>query len=461
MCFFPYSPTNQISVLFASESLTLLEKRHLLKEYYGSSQIRIDILIKNEGKRATEYNENKSGDSSTPQKDIESIDHFYIIYPNNLFELVEENGEIDLKNIINIYDDSHEFHEDNPNNYIYYQPGNSLKYERAGEDWKIEIVQPHPTTLEPRVLKGFIKGEIKLGAATDLFSSAREWDILTQNNISFLRVDCQKPILKDENRLIRLKIMPRGTSKSKHGLLNRWYRLLLSDDLFYSYEIFGPYNVEYRSRSLMKSFLFQTEYSINNEISEISNDLILHPDKSPEKRNETIEEIASYFDLVKQTTENIIHKIEQHVGDRKFTKIFDWRLNIQPGEYKVLRNIREYDAARVCGANKNLLKSEKGHIILTPTIGDQKGKVLYQWKTGKINVCWLLQSIPTLCEPLATSNFKCNEDDNNLKCYPFVGNFSIAFDCKKTSQPWIYLIYFTLLFGIYSALKWLFDKLIS
>ncbi|MGD0234931.1 MAG: hypothetical protein ABSC55_10395 [Syntrophorhabdales bacterium] len=416
-----------------------MEKRHGFTEYYGSSDLRIDILLKNLGLRDGVVN-------VSPE-----ISHLYVIYPNCLFEI--ENGKDPRLMIhVDILDDSEELHSENENNYPYHQPGNALRYKQIGHDnWEIRIIQPHPNTLAPRELTGYVRGAVEISAAMDVFDKLQEWDILTQNNISLLKLDFAHPISKDEGRLMRLRIKPRATSRSKHKFFPRWYNVLLTDRLFYSYEIFGPYDVQYRAGSILKSYRYEIEDVSNKGKSEGTKEEI---SQNPGLGHSQADDMFDQYAELEKITTNIIDKLGGHVGNPLSTKIMDWRINIQAGTFNVLRNIREYGAAKICGANRNVLRDEPGGgVKLVSAIGDGPSRTLYQWKTGRLNVCPKEAAVSTICQGLLKSA-QCEPSDEAL-CYPAVGNFTIAFDCQKSYWPRLMLGYIAFVYALYNLTIWL------
>jgi hypothetical protein len=445
MCFYPYSPSHVITVEFASESLTLLEKRKGLVEYYGSSDLRIDILIRNNGLR-----------SGTGEEQIHKL---YIIYPNNLFRLSEQGEERQLVTNVEVLDDSNELCSENDNNFPYHQPGTSLTYAAvSGEEdwWEVQITQPHPNTLEPRTLTGFIKGKTEITAAADIFNDLQDWRVLINNNIGLLRLDFKYPILRSECRLMRLRIKPRATSRSNHKFFSRWYNVLLTDKLFYNYEIFGPYDVQYRAGSVLKSSGYEIESTRKEEIESVRTQVQMTSDPDQAGLDKILAEINSDYTDLQERTGAIAEKLREHVGDVRCTRIMDWRLNIQAGTFKVLRNIREYGAAKICGANRNVIIRQQNGIKLATTIGDSNDKMIYQWKTGRINVCPMDAALPPACKMIIkTADDTCSQNGNLDGCYPAVGTFSIGFDCQKSYGPRIYLGYIAFVFALYRLGEWL------
>ncbi len=449
MCFFPYSPLHKLSVEYASETILLLERRSG-GEYYATSALHVDILIKNEGLRTSQPGIGQ---------DSSNLSSFYIIYPNSIFEISEEsedNRSRDnyLKRIVDFEDVSHEFYTESNNNWMYHQPGNSLYAEEIDPNyWKVTITQPHPSTLEERTLTGFIKGNAKISPALDVFDDRQTWDILLKNNYTLLKVEFDYSIQEGENRLLRFLIKPRATGRSKHKFIKRWFKLLISDDLYYSYEIFGPYNVEYRIGSTLKSYVNQIEYSKKRELEPIMRGILSR--KNLDKRS-VEDAFSNTFDELKTLCEGILTTLKTHIGNPQFTKVIDWRINIQPGKFKMLRNIREYGAAKICGVNKNLIKEDKSGKYLVPTTGDHGGKIVYQWKAGKINICSATQPISMICQSDKELIHKCQEESHDLlDCYPSVGNFTMGFDCKLTSRYWLWLVYYAFIYEMINALGWL------
>lgn len=309
--------------------------------------------------------------------------------------------------------------------------------------------------LRKRTLEGFIKGKVNIVAATDVIDDLSAWNILIKNNYALLRVDLQTPMSKGETRLLRFRIKPRATGRTKHAFFKRWLKILFTDDLYYSYEIFGPFNVQYRILSTLKSYTNQIEYSREKELGAIMTDLILS--KNFEKAtHDTF--FADSLDELAGVTNEIITILQKHAENPQFTNVIDWRINILPGKFKALENIREYGAAKICGVNRNLIKEDKGERYLIPNTEEQEGRIVYQWKAGKINTCPIAQPLTYICQSDIEAKQYCKNNFNEMMdCYPSAGNFTIGFDCNRTFMPWVFFGYILFVYEACHMLGWLFE----
>jgi hypothetical protein len=117
----------------------------------------------------------------------------------------------------------------------------------------------------------------------------------------------------------------------------------------------------------------------------------------------------------------------------------------------MLENIKEYGAAKICGANRNIIRRRMQNSHVIPVIGDKHFKIQYQWKAGKNNICYMQEPISTICNSFKEVIRK--QCDKETHCYPFTGNFMVGFECKKSFYPWTLILYFAMLYGVISLAK--------
>jgi hypothetical protein len=88
----------------------------------------------------------------------------------------------------------------------------------------------------------------------------------------------------------------------------------------------------------------------------------------------------------------------------------------------VISGIREYGIYKISGSLMNYVTfpDEKRHVVLT-------------WKTGRENVCPKKDKIKAFCDNMLNTNGN-SQCDCLESCYPFSGNFKIAYEWRKDSR---------------------------
>ena len=111
------------------------------------------------------------------------------------------------------------------------------------------------------------------------------------------------------------------------------------------------------------------------------------------------------------------------------SKCNDWRIEVFSNG-GIISGIREYGIFRISGSLSNVVELPE----------DRKMNTVYTWKSGKNNVCIRKEPLPSICKPFLTYTDRyCNIDDPE-GCYPYGGNFRIAFKWKKDSTLCQYTI---------------------
>jgi hypothetical protein len=327
LCFYIYSPTAKLQIDYASEFIRL--------DKDGTSEVIVDLLVTN--------------------KSEDSVNHPKIIYPNRFYKIKKENKKV--KRIGEWDDVTHTFLADHEYNWVYTLPG-SLTSKNPSEPppfsipaWGtyFEIVQRDPREpLKSIVYQGIIGGGIGLNVdgETDYLKA----EILRYYNYTIFKCSLEQPLEKDVPRWMRFKF------KGECSIYNKeqyWLKRVIkkaTNQLYYEYQIFGPYDV----RDRLKTFLAIQKQSCEGECS-------------PDLRRASID-LYSY--LIK---DGLMQK-QDEIPTLK-TKIVHWYLHVCPGKMERLTDTVPDGNIQIAGLMPNFIG-----------INPEKRLKVYEWKSGFSNI---------------------------------------------------------------------------
>ena len=422
-----YSPTHCITLKYVSEKIVPFENINTSNgstEYCGSSDIIVDLVIENNGPKA-----HLSLSPDTP------IDQLFVIYPNYYFE---EQSKITPDAVSRYFADiTFPFIKDTREKLLLNPPLNALDVitrqitsshvdnlsitplNLSEDHYSIKLTIPNPNNLEVDGFSSEVHGHVTVDALDELPEISKKLlsHILLINKMSILRWSF-KPVKPGVSRWMKFKIQPLSTSS---GWAKSWRSHFISVFMnanSYPYEIKGPYNVRYDFFERIKSY--------SSKLAVVHERCLEH--------HEDVFGDASLLEIqrYKSTVDHALDSLRKHIGEYNETKIEDWRIEVSSGKSGKGRisGIREYGAFRISGSLTNAILRE-----------DQVRDVVYTWKSGRKNVCVNDESMPSFCHPMkAPRIIKCTNKTTDepksgpaidLGCYPYCGNFKIAYDWKE------------------------------
>jgi len=416
MCFFAFSLDCGISLNYVSEKIFPQYKKYEKYRKSGTSEIEVDLFVQNEGSRR-----------DIPAGRDESIHSLYILYPNKLFHLKQNSVEFDAEKAfrhqtidfvnkykhgtspLHVWDVRSKIISDKIT-YQYYDDLIIKTIDDASLRYDIVFTTPEPNNLDIKHIPGEVDGNItvKLVKEWPGISSGMLYEILEIVDMTLLKCEFERPIAKGKTRWIRFRISPNSTSKilPKH-LLKFHYETILNANN-YSFEIRGPYNVRQDFLHKIESYISLLEYKFNSESY-----LVQKLAKGP-----FLEAIGRYKDLHA--------KLEIILSMCEDSKCKDWRLEVFSNG-GVISGVREYGIYKISGSLINYVE-----------LPDKRRHVMLTWKTGKENVCPYADALMPFCDSIMGNNTKQGTkcDISSDGCYPYSGNFKIAYQWRKDSYPY-------------------------
>jgi hypothetical protein len=325
VCFYLYAPSSELTIEYASESITLLQG--------GRSEVVIDLLLLN-----------------LSEKPIEEI---HIVYPNVFFKVIpskkaqkkteflltEEGTFKDITRTI--------LDRDSEYNWAYKYSAYKFRESSTEQDFKkVEIIQPNPKNPRQELSKeGIVAGSIRLQPMNDL--TPFQWIILQHLKYTLLKGVFDPPISAKSYRWCRWHFCGKSAAINPKRQKERWLRM--TNQLTYDYQIFGPYDVKNR--------LMEYLYILQDKLHEYSGSIDL------------FNEIKDLIERLEKEGLRYHSEVNQNYDDT--LKIKDWRIHITPGILRRLTDILMQGNIEIVGGRlPNFFTDEKKIIPV------------YQWRTG-------------------------------------------------------------------------------
>ena len=318
MCFYFYSPNRKICIKYTSELIFLGED--------GSSTVYVDTLIEN------------------PSPD-DPIDDIKIIYPNRLFSLYpinENEGAVEIDpSEIEFSDISSTFTNDAEGiNWAYNLPGASIQRIHQDQEVHRTFQQSDPSNPTKNIVFEGIVGEDGDLSIENSFTFI-QLKLLYNIYYTVLRYNLRQPIT-GHAVWVRLKFKAKTAAHNLHLIRYRYLRRL-TNSLYFSYQIFGPYDVKNRFITYLLSFKRRCEDA----------------DCSPDIAND-LKGLSDYFER-----DGLLENDNFPPAKTVIEKIF---IHINPGELERLTDIVNQGVVKIAGYLPNIVFSEENTINL------------YQWK---------------------------------------------------------------------------------
>lgn len=326
MCLYVCAPGVHIRLEYVSETIELLKD--------GSSKVLVDLLITNK--------------SPTP------IPSLLIIYPNSFVEVHKDLQAVDgfgeFKDVTNTF-----LKSDCEENWQYNIPGASLteKSPPPGYLWQppqgaipkcIRLSDPINPLTEMEYY-GVIQGSSQL-----VFYDFRpeHWLVLESAKYTALQCKFEIPLTPEIPRLVRWDFHAKTAALNPTRGFKRIIRKSINN-LYFIYQICGPYNVKKGLHTYLKSNLTKDAHRVTGKVA---------PDMEP---------------IVKEATTSVIHALYEKGTDLPgtWTSANDWRIHINPsGVGGRLTDVECEGDVFISGAMPNMVQS-----------GDTCVPY-YEWKTG-------------------------------------------------------------------------------